>query len=76
MGSYLTHESWDDTVEARAFVAETLLSSAQSSKVLCVEFHKKCSLFFKNKKSYLTGEINQKKKPHSPAVFGTTSALN
>lgn len=35
--SYLAHESGDDTMEARAPVAKTLLTSAQSTEVLCVD---------------------------------------
>lgn len=31
----LAHKLWDDTVEFGAFVADVLLSSAKSSKVLC-----------------------------------------
>lgn len=71
----LAHEPWDDTVEARTLVAKTLLSGAQGSEVLCIEDVSKKHLFLKAMFK-LPHRRNKSQKENSPAVLGTTSALN
>ncbi len=52
--SYLAHEFGDDTMKARALVTKPLLTSAQSTEVLCLDMetlmHKTASTVFIYKK--------------------------
>lgn len=71
-GTDLAHEAGDDAVEARTFVAETLLSSAQSSEVLCVRSdHSKKPLFIlKSKLITCRGKMNSRKEMKLTSSLG------